>query len=75
VLAAGHRYLVARGGPGLPLIAFSRSGRPEPRLAAGALLRDDRDLGTPTAALQHGRVLLARDDRQSFELTRLRLGG
>jgi uncharacterized delta-60 repeat protein len=67
-------YLVIGKGPGQPLIFYDRRGRADRRFAAGVVALDSREFGTPAAAAQGGRLLLARTRYKppTFQVQRLK---
>jgi uncharacterized delta-60 repeat protein len=70
-------FLVVGKGPGQPLTFFDRRGRADRRFAAGVVAPESRDFGTPAAALQGGRLLLARTTAKpaTFGVQRLKFTG
>lgn len=75
ILPRPHGYVVARNGPGLPLLAYRHDGKVEPRSARGAVAADGREFGPPAATLQRGKLVLVRgvDKFTAFQVQRLLL--
>jgi uncharacterized delta-60 repeat protein len=67
-------YLVVGKGPGQPLTFFDRRGRADRRFATGVVAPQSRDFGAAAAALQAGRLLLARTRAKpaTFQVQRLK---
>ena len=77
ILIRPHGYLVVGKGPGLPIVSYDHRGHADPRFAAGLVPADSRNLGAPAAALQRGRLVVARSTRtpETFEVRRLAFAG
>jgi uncharacterized delta-60 repeat protein len=67
-------YLVVGKGTGQPLTFFDHRGRADRRFAVGIVAPQGRDFGTPAAALQGGRLLLARTTTKpaTFQVQRVK---
>jgi uncharacterized delta-60 repeat protein len=67
-------YLVIGKGLGQQLVSYDRRGQADRRFAAGVVALDSREFGTPAAALQGGRLLLARTRYKppTFQVQRLK---
>jgi uncharacterized delta-60 repeat protein len=75
ILVTASGYVVARTGPGRPLVGYEREGRLEPGFARGAVAAESRELGSPAVAMRSGKLLVVRDVRktEAFQVQRLLL--
>jgi uncharacterized delta-60 repeat protein len=73
ILITATGYVVARTGPGRPLVGYRRDGSLEPRFGRGALAAESRQFGAPAVALRRRKLVVVRDVRkpESFQVQRL----